>query len=212
MSERWMRALRAALDEWERRGSGATSGVHGGGAIAAAERAAATRIGAQYVISVGSATMGLYAAMSAVGVCSVVPVQVDVDEWPAAVAAARALGAELRDCADIVVTSRDPMPAVARGAIVVEDRARLSPLEARPVAGAVAVYSLGPGKAVDCGEGGLVATDDNELAKRVVATVCHPVRQVIAGLSPDAANLASRMHPAAAVLLWHRLRTGAQPS
>ena len=66
--------------------------------------------------------------------------------------------------------------------------------------GAAAAFSLGRGKLIDAGEGGVVATDDESLYAAVVLASQHPARQMRAGLSPSPLALATRLHPAAALL------------
>lgn len=80
----------------------------------------------------------------------------------------------------------------------------------RPVGalGDLAICSFGPGKLVDAGEGGLVATSNPELHRRMVMATQHPAGQVLRGIAtPDLANLTTRIHPVAAVMACHALET-----
>ena len=72
--------------------------------------------------------------------------------------------------------------------------------------GDTAVLSLGPGKQLDAGEGGVLLCGGAELYERAVAVACHPLRQLVTGLpDPDPVALAIRPHPVAAVLALHQL-------
>jgi dTDP-4-amino-4,6-dideoxygalactose transaminase len=67
--------------------------------------------------------------------------------------------------------------------------------------GTAGVISLGPGKLVDAGEGGVLVTDDEALHRVAVAASQHPVRQLRSGIRrPQAQALAARLHPLAAIL------------
>ena len=72
--------------------------------------------------------------------------------------------------------------------------------------GDVAVLSLGPGKHIDAGEGGVLLCRTTRLHKRAVATACHPLRNLLTGITttnPQA--LVMRAHPMTAVLALHEL-------
>jgi dTDP-4-amino-4,6-dideoxygalactose transaminase len=108
-------------------------------------------------------------------------------------------------CADV--------PAIRRllpGVTVIEDVAqalgsRLDGLLAGTM-GDMAVLSLGPGKPLDAGEGGVLLSDGHASHDRAVAIACHPLRQLLTGLpDPDPAALAIRPHPVTAVLALHQL-------
>jgi hypothetical protein len=78
--------------------------------------------------------------------------------------------------------------------------------------GDMAVLSLGPGKPLDAGEGGVLLSDGYASHDRAVAIACHPLRQLLTGLpDPDPAALAIRPHPVTAVLALHQL-TGWSPA
>jgi dTDP-4-amino-4,6-dideoxygalactose transaminase len=66
--------------------------------------------------------------------------------------------------------------------------------------GAAAVFSLGPGKLVDAGEGGVLVTNDDLLHREAVRLTQHPVRQLRTGLVPSGLALAARLHPLAAII------------
>jgi len=108
-------------------------------------------------------------------------------------------------CADV--------PAIRRllpGVTVIEDVAqalgsRLDGLLAGTM-GDLAVLSLGPGKQLDAGEGGVLLSDGFARHAQAVASACHPLRQLLTGLpDPDPAALAIRPHPVTAVLALHQL-------
>jgi dTDP-4-amino-4,6-dideoxygalactose transaminase len=94
---------------------------------------------------------------------------------------------------------------------VIEDCARCfgANYDGRPTGtlGDLAVFSFGPGKTIDIGEGGMILARNWTLWERLVLVGTHPLRQMTAGLDdecPDA--LALRPHPLAAVLLVIALR------
>jgi hypothetical protein len=67
--------------------------------------------------------------------------------------------------------------------------------------GDMAVLSLGPGKQIDAGEGGVLLCGDDSQYDAAVAAACHPLRQLLAGLAgADPFALAIRPHPVAAIL------------
>ena len=70
----------------------------------------------------------------------------------------------------------------------------------------VAVISLGPGKHIDAGEGGILLCRTAILHKRAITVACHPLRNLLAGTTgADPRALAMRPHPMAAVLALHQL-------
>jgi len=161
-----------------------------------------------------------YAAVSSLG-ATPVPVTADPRTLtldPAAVAAARTprtravIACHLHGvCADV--------PAIRRllpDVIVIEDAAqalgnRMDDLLSGTM-GDMAILSLGPGKPLDAGEGGVLLSDGYARHDRAVAIACHPLRQLLTGLpDPDPAALAIRPHPVAAILALHQL-TGWSPA
>jgi len=74
----------------------------------------------------------------------------------------------------------------------------------RPVGaiGDVGIFSLGPGKLLDVGEGGALVTEDERLFQAAVRATQHPTRQLLAGggIPPHLLGLSARLHPLAAVL------------
>jgi DegT/DnrJ/EryC1/StrS aminotransferase family len=155
-----------------------------------------------------------YAAIRSLGA---IPVPVAADPRtltldPAAVASVRTprtgavIACHLHGiCADVPAIRR-LLPSVA----VIEDAAQAfgCRLDGQPAGtlGDVAVLSLGPGKQIDAGEGGVLLCDGAARHQRAVAIACHPLRQLLTGLpSPDPAALAIRPHPVAATLALHRL-------
>jgi dTDP-4-amino-4,6-dideoxygalactose transaminase len=114
----------------------------------------------------------------------------------------------------IVVTHLAGMPvdmtrmlqvANAFGIPVVEDCSQaLGAVDrGRPVGsiGTVGVFSLGPGKIVDAGEGGVLVSDDPLVYERALRATQHPARLLRAGFAPHTdLALAARVHPAAAFL------------
>jgi DegT/DnrJ/EryC1/StrS aminotransferase family len=89
---------------------------------------------------------------------------------------------------------------------IVEDCAAAlgSTLDERP-AGTLAdaaVYSLGPGKQLDAGEGGVLILRDERLRDAVLDLVAHPLRSVLfgSGRADGPQGMSLRPHPLAAVL------------
>jgi dTDP-4-amino-4,6-dideoxygalactose transaminase len=165
------------------------------------------------------------AGLAAVVSLGAVPVTVAVDPGtltmdPAAAAKARtgrtraAIACHLHGiCADVPAL-RDALPGVG----IVEDAAQAfgCALDGRLAGtwGDLAVLSLGPGKQLDAGEGGVLLCADEAGYSAAVGLACHPLRQLVAGVSaapPDA--LAMRPHPLTAVLALHALAGwSAEPS
>jgi len=103
-------------------------------------------------------------------------------------------------CADIPAL-RSLLPGVG----ILEDAAQAfgGRLDGLPAAslGDVAVFSLGPGKPIDAGEGGVLVCGDSGTYRAALAVACHPLRQLLAGISDaDPRALAMRPHPMTAVL------------
>lgn len=95
---------------------------------------------------------------------------------------------------------------------IVEDCAAAlgTAIAGRPVGtfGDFAVFSFGPGKILDAGEGGALMTASVASHRRALALATHPVRQALAGLPADAAQASMRPHPVAAVRVAFGLRDG----
>ena len=70
--------------------------------------------------------------------------------------------------------------------------------------GTAAAFSLGPGKLVDAGEGGIVAFASKSLHQIALQRSQHPARQTLAGIATiQLSGFNQRIYPAAAVLgLW----------
>jgi dTDP-4-amino-4,6-dideoxygalactose transaminase len=231
---------RGALDAWGVAGSGSTSSVTGGGAVAAFEGEFSGRVGGRPCLAVGSGSAALVVALASVGVAAGCEVVTSVLDWPAARQAIRLLGARpvlvdvdpdtwtLSPAAvaagvtprtrAVVATHLFGIPAdvpglrekCGPGVAVVEDCAQALGASLDGVAvgalGDAAAFSLGPGKHLDAGEGGVVVFAGDELFAAGVGASQHRVRQLKAGvLGSGAEVLSSRIHPMAAVLAWHRL-------
>lgn len=160
-----------------------------------ATSAAVTSLGAHpVVVDVDPATLtldpqavrgALTARTTAVVVCHVLGIAADV---PAVVAAAGAIPV-LEDCAQSfgAVHGHHPVGTMGAGA----------------------VHSLGPGKRIDAGEGGVIVLGDDERFERAVRLACHPIRQLLTGITdPTTTNLACRPHPVAAVQALAALHRG----
>jgi dTDP-4-amino-4,6-dideoxygalactose transaminase len=108
-------------------------------------------------------------------------------------------------CADIPAL-RGLLPGVG----ILEDAAQGfgCGLDGRPAGslGDVAVLSLGPGKHIESGEGGVLICGDIGLYRAAVAITCHPLRQLLTGTPAwDPAALSMRPHPMTAILALHAL-------
>jgi hypothetical protein len=108
-------------------------------------------------------------------------------------------------CADVPAL-REHLPGVP----VLEDAAQAfgSRLDGRRAGllGEMAVLSLGPGKQLDAGEGGVLVSDTLERHRRAVAQACHPLRHLLSGLvDASPAPFGIRPHPVAAALALFRL-------
>ena len=93
---------------------------------------------------------------------------------------------------------------------VVEDCAQAlgAMLDGRPVGtlGTAAVFSFGPGKPVDAGEGGLVSFEHRAHYLAALRSSQHPIRQVIGGVpEPSLDGLQLRTHPLMAILALEAL-------
>lgn len=72
--------------------------------------------------------------------------------------------------------------------------------------GDVGVFSIGPGKLIDAGEGGVLVTNDAEIYARAVSYSQHPARQLRSGGDANDLVLAARLHPVAAIVAYAELR------
>lgn len=224
--DRWSRAItawEAAATSWP------TSQILGGGAIAAVEDLISAAHHKRPCLLLPSATYALRLALATAGVEPCDPVVVLDDPWPAGIHAARSLNATVHASCDLRTTTapatvivtdpeeeQDPDPvttALARhpDAIVIEDASRLHPIDpASPVrrrSGDYVIYSLGPAKPCDAGEGGLLILPDIAAHQRALTLCAHPTRLAYERLTAHRDAFPLRVHPAAAVLAWYALTT-----
>ncbi|MCU1640580.1 MAG: DegT/DnrJ/EryC1/StrS aminotransferase [Nocardia sp.] len=66
--------------------------------------------------------------------------------------------------------------------------------------GDVAVFSFGPGKRIDAGEGGVLLACDRRTYRRALAACVHPLRARLSGLEVDPGAMIMRPHPLTAIL------------
>jgi perosamine synthetase len=93
MSDPFAHRLQDSLSWWMNHGSGVTSSLTGGGAVAAAETELCLLTGADHALLVHSGTAALRAALVAAGIEREDEVIVSGFDWPAATAAVLSLGA-----------------------------------------------------------------------------------------------------------------------
>ena len=108
-------------------------------------------------------------------------------------------------CADVPA-----LRALLPGVGIVEDAAQAfgCALDGEPAGslGDVGVLSVGPGKHIDAGEGGVLICGDDATYQAAVGIACHPLRHLIAGgPGADPGSLSLRPHPMTAVLALHAL-------
>lgn len=100
--------------------------------------------------------------------------------------------------------------ADSAGLLLIEDCAQAlgAQIRGRSVGtfGHFAAFSLGAGKTIDAGEGGVLVTDDREMWADAVATSQHPTRHLLAGREPTSATYSERIDPLAALVAWSGLR------
>lgn len=225
---------RAALDAWDaqRPEEWPTSQVLGGGAIAAVERLVSDAHDGRPCLLLPSATYALRLALATAGVEIGDTVLVVDDPWPAGLQAVRSLGASPLPVSADVDGWPSPGPAVVSAAIVtdrddataaltalhralpdrpvIEDASRLHPTApgspVRDRSGDYVVYSLGPGKPTDSGEGGLLILPDRSARTRALTLSAHPTRLAYSHrLIGEPRAFPMRVHPIAAIMCWHQL-------
>lgn len=120
-------------------------------------------------------------------------------------------------CATHIYGTPADIPAIREkagdGIAIIEDCAQAigSSLDGR-LAGTLgsdyAVYSFGPGKQIDTGEGGMILSKDWDAYEKVLKETQHPVRQIRNGAGDvDFCAFSIRPHPLTAVLLLQKLKS-----
>ena len=75
--------------------------------------------------------------------------------------------------------------------------------------GDVACFSFGVGKLLSCGEGGMIMTDQDDIAERILALATHPLRQEWQGIEINPFALRSPLNPIAVIICllreWEQL-------
>jgi dTDP-4-amino-4,6-dideoxygalactose transaminase len=157
-------------------------------------------------------------ATAAIGLIGARPVYVDVDPRLGTLNPALVEDQLGPRVSAVVVTHLFGVPANvpdirrrAGGVPVVEDCAQAvgASLGGRPVGtlGDAAAFSLGPGKHVDAGEGGIAVFADEYAWETAVVATQHHVRAAGINGRRQSPLLSSRIHPMAAVLALHELST-----
>jgi dTDP-4-amino-4,6-dideoxygalactose transaminase len=157
------------------------------------------------------------AAVAAITSLGATPVPVMVDPQTMTIGAGAAAGARTARTRAVVACHLHgicaDVPALRRllpGIGICEDAsqafgARLGGYLAGTLAD-VAVLSLGPGKQIDAGEGGVLLCRTAGLYQRAVRAACHPLRNLLMGVrGTEPLALVMRPHPMAAVLALHEL-------
>lgn len=172
-------------------------------------RSMGVRPGSQVLIS-GVDWPGTLGAIQALGA---EPVIVPVDQGTVTMSAEQAADRVNDKTSAIVVCHPLGIPAdvsAIRSAVgevpIIEDCAQAlgSTLDGCPVGcfGDFAVFSFGPGKPIDIGEGGMILASDWRRWESVVQQAGHPLRQLFGGIDrPSFVGASCRPHPLAAVLL-----------
>jgi dTDP-4-amino-4,6-dideoxygalactose transaminase len=213
-----------------------TSSITGSGAVSVLERGFADMVDMRHAFAVASGTAALIGALDACtgeGGTVVLPAYDWSAALAAALAcrcevrfadvgrhgvidadAVAAVGAD----ADVIVATDlhgYPVDVIALRrrfprAVVIEDCTQaIGARRARRPAGwaaHIAVWSLGSGKVIDAGEGGMIVTDDDAIAERLDRSTRHPVRQKSRVDTPCLLGTVPRMHPAAAIQAVSGLR------
>lgn len=155
------------------------------------------------------------ATAEAVTALGAVPVPVPVGELDLLVDPLEAARLRTRRTTAVVLCHLHGLPGdpdalrEATGLPVVEDvAAALGSTRDGVLAGSrgdVAVVSLGPGKVVDAGEGGVLLTSRRDVRDRALGLSAHPVRLALEGVPRSDRSLSLRAHPVAAILALHLL-------
>jgi hypothetical protein len=150
-------------------------------------------------------------SLGAVPVCVAVdPATLTIDPLAAAAAATSRTRAVIACHLHGVCADVPALRAAVPRAVVIEDAAQAfgSALDDRQAGtlGDLAVLSLGPGKHLDAGEGGVLLCADSRFHEAAVALACHPLRHLLAGVRDAPLDtLAMRPHPMTAILALHAL-------
>ncbi len=179
-------------------------------ALHIALKAADVQIGDEVVVP----AYDWFAATAAVLHCGAIPVFADVDERTYTIdpcSVAQRLSPKTKA---IIATHLFGHPAdmpklrdlaTAHGVALIEDAAQAlgAVCNDKKVGawGDLACFSFGVGKTPSCGEGGLIATNEESLYERVLALCQHPLRQRWEGLTPNPFALRAPMNPLAAAYL-----------
>ena len=138
------------------------------------------------------------------------PATLTIDPGAAAAARTPAVNAVIPCHLHGIPADVPALAAALTGVDVVEDRAKAfdAALDGTPTGclGDIAIFSAGPGKSLDSGEAGIILARAENLMERIIALSANPVQQLLAGIDdPAAGDFSLRVHPIAAILLWHRL-------
>lgn len=208
-------AIRALEYEFGRRLGGRPVLAVGSGtaALAACLIGVGVRPGSEVITSV----LDWPAAAEAIRWIGAIPVLADVDPATGTLAPNELAGLLSPQTAAVVATHLYGVPAdipalraaLPRDLPIVEDAAQAlgATLDGHPVGtlGDAAAFSLGPGKHVDAGEGGLAAFADEAAWDLAVCTTQHRVRTLATEQPETATRISSRIHPMAAIIALHLL-------
>ncbi|MBO1756524.1 aminotransferase class I/II-fold pyridoxal phosphate-dependent enzyme [Allobranchiibius sp. CTAmp26] len=158
------------------------------------------------------------AALTAIRRIGATPVFLNVDPSSATIEPTAVRAALTARTAACIATDLFGIPAdipalreALRGTPIVEDAAQalgstLDAVSTGALGADVTVFSFGPGKIVDAGEGGALVTAHRRLHEYAVQATQHPVRQQLTGLCPRPASSSARISPLSALIAAHQLR------
>lgn len=206
--------VRAALAWWADRPQPPTSSLTGGGAIAELEATVGHSLGG-HALALPSGSAAIMTGLRSLGVHPGDGVLVDQPDWYGAVALVRAIGAT-----PLAVDAAGAPAAVLAGrkgnrrpvgAPILLDLGGIGPGEITGVRRAewdAVAISLGPGKQIDAGEGGLLVMRSTETWRRAAVLTQHPIRLRLHGLGSTPPMVSERIHPVAALVALHQLSEG----
>jgi len=214
----WFDRARAAMDWWTTQPqTEPTSSLTGGGAIAALERVLGERLGG-WALALPSGSSAVRAGLRALGRGADDTVELVGDNWFGSNALIRSVGAcesSIGPKRSVRLSCWSEVATPSSESAVLIDAANVPPNRYKALArldwDGVAL-SLGPGKPIDVGEGGVVVMRRRADHLRAVQLTQHPIRQALNGIVDVRLDVVcERIHPMAALVALHLLTTTAAP-